>query len=195
MGRKANRSPSMSMSSLRNYKRSAAPLSRSSPMVERCHAHISRRTTPESTDQETVEPALQLGFIGKYDPEEDDFVGRTIFCSPTVETGEQAAFRTPHKRQFGFLFLRTVRTGSKPLSLERGYSLMSSCDFKRNVFRCGRTCWLSSGNYRPPQSQSSGSRRFYLQSGMLYENSSPPSGRMGRTCASPISHEKACGAY
>lgn len=75
---------------------------------------------PESTDQETVQPALRVMFKGAYDEEEDDFSGNTFFCSPTPESGDPTPFRMPDKRHCGFLFLRTVRTGSKALSLERG---------------------------------------------------------------------------
>jgi hypothetical protein len=75
---------------------------------------------PETTDGSTITSTLQLGFTGMYDQDEDDFVGKTFFCSPIIESGEQQPFRTPDKRHCGFLFLRTVRTGSKALSLERG---------------------------------------------------------------------------
>lgn len=75
---------------------------------------------PETTDSAAVHPALQVGFTGAYDNEEDDFAGNTFFCSPLPESGEPVPFRTPDKRHCGFLFLRTVRTGSKALTLERG---------------------------------------------------------------------------
>lgn len=72
------------------------------------------------TDDETVLPALRVAFFGRYDPEEDDFEGQTYFMSPVPEDGELETFRTHHKRFCGFLFLRTLRTGSRALSLERG---------------------------------------------------------------------------
>lgn len=75
---------------------------------------------PEATDHEHVSPALRVGFEGKYDADEDDFVGSTFFMSPAKEEDTRDAFRTSDKRQCGFLYLRTLRTGSRALSLERG---------------------------------------------------------------------------
>lgn len=74
----------------------------------------------ERTDDLNVIPALRVVFVGIYDEEEDDFEGRTYFASPVPEGGELAEFRTHDKRFCGFLFLRTLRTGSRALSLERG---------------------------------------------------------------------------
>lgn len=74
----------------------------------------------EGTDQPNVSPALRVGFTGVYDKEEDDFNGYTYFLSPIREDGVRDAFRTSEKRLCGFLFLRTLRTGSRALSLERG---------------------------------------------------------------------------
>ncbi|MBX3394307.1 MAG: AAA family ATPase [Phycisphaerae bacterium] len=75
---------------------------------------------PERTDDPTVLPALQVKFVGQYDEEEDDFSGATYFMSPTLEDGSRTPFRTSDKRLCGFLLLRTHRTGSRALSLERG---------------------------------------------------------------------------
>lgn len=75
---------------------------------------------PEGTDQPGVVPALRVGFTGTYDKEEDDFTGTTYFSSPALDDGSHVPFRTPDKRLCGFLFLRTLRTGSRALSLERG---------------------------------------------------------------------------
>ncbi|MEK6815555.1 MAG: AAA family ATPase [Nitrospirota bacterium] len=75
---------------------------------------------PEGTDQAGVFPSLRAGFTGAYDKEEDDFTGTTYFLSPALENGGHTPFRTPDKRLCGFLFLRTLRTGSRALSLERG---------------------------------------------------------------------------
>jgi putative ATP-dependent endonuclease of OLD family len=74
----------------------------------------------EGTDKPSVVPALRIGFTGVYENEEDDFTGNTFFVSPTREDGDRDAFRTSDKRICGFLFLRTLRTGSRALSLERG---------------------------------------------------------------------------
>lgn len=75
---------------------------------------------PEGTDVEDVVAALRVGFTGAYDAEEDDFVGTTYFLSPELPEEERIPFRTRDKRVCGFLFLRTLRTGSRALSLERG---------------------------------------------------------------------------
>jgi putative ATP-dependent endonuclease of the OLD family len=75
---------------------------------------------PGSTDEDTVVPALRVGFKGYYDAEEDDFAGETFFLSPLKEDGTYDSFGKRDKRLCGFLFLRTLRTGSRALSLERG---------------------------------------------------------------------------
>ena len=76
---------------------------------------------PEQTNKEFVLTALPVGFEGFYDPEEDDFDGKTFFLSPAPTDNEEfPAFRTRDKRECGFLILRTLRTGSRALSLERG---------------------------------------------------------------------------
>jgi len=68
----------------------------------------------------SVVPALRIGFNGYYDEEEDDFAVRTFFHSPEKEDGTFDSFGKKDKRLCGFLFLRTLRTGSRALSLERG---------------------------------------------------------------------------
>jgi putative ATP-dependent endonuclease of the OLD family len=75
---------------------------------------------PEGTDKPSVKPALRVGFTGSYDAEEDDFVGSTRFMSPPKDDGNYDSFKTSDKRLCGFLYLRTLRTGSRALSLERG---------------------------------------------------------------------------
>ena len=74
----------------------------------------------EETDSEDVVPALRVGFRGYYDTEEDDFFGETYFLSPQSEDGTYDSFRLKDKRLCGFLYLRTLRTGNRALSLERG---------------------------------------------------------------------------
>jgi putative ATP-dependent endonuclease of the OLD family len=69
---------------------------------------------------QNVKEALRVGFRGWYEPDDDDFKGRSFFCSPPQDSGEQPPFRTPDKRVCGFLLLRALRTGSRALSLERG---------------------------------------------------------------------------
>lgn len=75
---------------------------------------------PEETDNSGVSPAIRVGFKGWYDAEDDDFKGSTFFLSPQLEDSSYQAFRTADKRLCGFLFLRTLRTGRRALSLERG---------------------------------------------------------------------------
>lgn len=75
----------------------------------------------EGIDAAGVGPALRVFFRGAYDAEEDDFLGNTFFALPApIGAGEYQTFRTTDKRKCGFLYLRTVRTGSRALSLERG---------------------------------------------------------------------------
>jgi len=75
----------------------------------------------ERTDVAGVWPALRVFFRGAYDAEEDDFLGNTFFALPApIGAGEHQVFRASDKRKCGFLYLRTVRTGSRALSLERG---------------------------------------------------------------------------
>jgi putative ATP-dependent endonuclease of the OLD family len=81
--------------------------------------------------------ALPLVFVGRYDREEDDFVGNTFFDHPTTEVDAldeeteiklgqgRVPFTRLHKRLCGFVFLRTLRTGSRALSFQRG-SLLDS---------------------------------------------------------------------
>lgn len=75
---------------------------------------------PEKTDDDDVVPALRVGFRGYYDSDEDDFIGETYYLSPVLDDGRYSMFRTSDKRKCGFLLLRTLRTGSRALSLERG---------------------------------------------------------------------------
>ena len=75
---------------------------------------------PKSTDSQTVIPALRLQFSGNYDSEEDDFSGQTFFSETLREGNQPEIFHKKDKRKCGFLYLRTLRTGSRALSLERG---------------------------------------------------------------------------
>lgn len=81
-------------------------------------------------DQGTVW-ALPLIFIGRYDREEDDFLGETFFDHPIPELDEldeeraslgqgRSVFTRAHKRLCGFVYLRALRTGSRALSMQRG---------------------------------------------------------------------------
>jgi putative ATP-dependent endonuclease of the OLD family len=74
----------------------------------------------EATDQGNISSALRVHFLGYYDEEEDDFIGETYFSSPQLEDETFTKFGRSDKRICGFLFLRTLRTGSRALSLEKG---------------------------------------------------------------------------
>jgi len=76
--------------------------------------------SPEGVDDEDIQEALRITFLGRYDPEEDDFEGRTYFSRTLTEADNPSFFSKKHKQLCGFLYLRTLRTGSRALSLERG---------------------------------------------------------------------------
>ncbi len=75
---------------------------------------------PAGVDPAHVAEALRVTFHGWYDPEEDDFEGRTYFSRSLSEGGSPAPFSKKDKQICGFLYLRSLRTGSRALSLERG---------------------------------------------------------------------------
>ncbi len=75
---------------------------------------------PEGTDAPHVGAAMRVFFNGWYDVDEDDFTGETYYAIPEVADGSYVRFSTPDKRRCGFLYLRTLRTGARALSLERG---------------------------------------------------------------------------
>ena len=75
----------------------------------------------EDVDGETVKTALRVTFIGEYDSEEDDFSGTTYFSRSLVENEDDPQrFGRRDKQYCGFLYLRSIRTGSRAMSLERG---------------------------------------------------------------------------
>jgi len=75
---------------------------------------------PESIDPESIIAALRVSFIGKYDEEEDDFIGHTYYSRTLNESDNPQHFSKKDKQKCGFLYLRTLRTGSRALSLEKG---------------------------------------------------------------------------
>lgn len=82
--------------------------------------NLYQEANPEGVDADSISPALAVTFIGKYDLEEDDFEGKT-FYTLTLEDGRTPqAFTKKDKQVCGFLYLRSIRTGSRALSLERG---------------------------------------------------------------------------
>lgn len=75
----------------------------------------------ELVDYPDVEPCLRLVTSARYDIEEDQFVARTTYGRANEEPGEEPKpIPIRVKRAIGFLYLRTIRTGSRALSLERG---------------------------------------------------------------------------
>lgn len=76
--------------------------------------------TPAGVDATSITEALRVTFLGYYDPEEDDFEGKTFFTRSLSEGEAPIAFSKKDKQICGFLYLRTLRTGSRALSLERG---------------------------------------------------------------------------
>ncbi|NIJ16025.1 ATP-dependent nuclease [Sphingobium vermicomposti] len=71
--------------------------------------------------QAGVEPAVRIRFEGAYDPDGDEFTAKTWFAVPHAEDGTPTSeCRSSDKREFGFLHLRALRTGSRALSMERG---------------------------------------------------------------------------
>lgn len=65
-------------------------------------------------------PAIRVTFIGAYDADEDDFVGKTYFTRTIDENEFPDTFTKIDKQKCGFLYLRSIRTGNRALSLERG---------------------------------------------------------------------------
>ena len=68
-------------------------------------------------------------FLGRFNPDEDDFEGNTFFAHPQRPDGDYdpeelggglAPFRRDDKRYCGFLYLRPNRTGNRALSFGRG---------------------------------------------------------------------------
>ena len=77
--------------------------------------------TPEDVDSDDVVPALRIKLEGVYDVEEDEFRAETYFASPPPDDEtRRAKVSRAAKRQFGFIYLRALRTGARALSLERG---------------------------------------------------------------------------
>ncbi len=75
----------------------------------------------DATNQPGIKSCLRLVTIAHYEPDEDNFVAKTVFGNQ-IEGGEDEARSIPTavKRSIGFLYLRALRTGSRALSLEHG---------------------------------------------------------------------------
>jgi putative ATP-dependent endonuclease of OLD family len=75
---------------------------------------------PAGVDPDHITEALCVTFHGWYDEEDDDFKGQTFFTRSLTEDDRPEVFSKRHKQVCGFLYLRSLRTGSRALSLERG---------------------------------------------------------------------------
>jgi putative ATP-dependent endonuclease of the OLD family len=75
---------------------------------------------PAGVDAGDIRAALRVTFVGEYDADEDDFVGNTYFTRSLSEEDTPTSFSKKDKQHCGFLFLRSLRTGSRALSLEHG---------------------------------------------------------------------------
>lgn len=75
---------------------------------------------PAGVDAASISEAIRVTFLGWYDPEEDDFEGKTYFTRSLSEGAAPVVFSKKDKQLCGFLYLRSLRTGSRALSLERG---------------------------------------------------------------------------
>ena len=74
----------------------------------------------EGVDAEAIVEALRVTFIGSYTLDEDDFEGKTYFARSLEESDNPQQFTRKDKQFCGFLYLRSLRTGSRALSLEHG---------------------------------------------------------------------------
>lgn len=83
----------------------------------------------DATELVNGEWCLPVVFVGRFNPDEDDFEGNTFFAHPQRPEGDYdpgelggglAAFRREDKRYCGFLYLRPNRTGNRALSFGRG---------------------------------------------------------------------------
>lgn len=79
-----------------------------------------QEAAPEGVDADAISPALRVSFVGEYDPEEDDFEGKTFYTLTLADGYTPQAFSKKDKQVCGFLYLRSLRTGTRALSLERG---------------------------------------------------------------------------
>lgn len=77
-------------------------------------------TNPAGIDPKHITEALRVTFHGWYDSDEDDFKGKTYFTRTLSEGGKPDEFSRKDKQMCGFLYLRSLRTGNRALSLERG---------------------------------------------------------------------------
>ena len=74
----------------------------------------------EGVDANGIVEALRISFIGKYVISEDDFEGKTYYTRSLEESNAPQSFSRRDKQYCGFLYLRSLRTGRRALSLEHG---------------------------------------------------------------------------
>lgn len=74
----------------------------------------------EGIDSPEVLASIRVTFVGCYDPEDDDFAGDTYFARSLEDGGTPFPFTKKQKQFCGFLYLRSLRTASRALSLEHG---------------------------------------------------------------------------
>ncbi|MGN6369015.1 MAG: ATP-dependent nuclease [Phycisphaerae bacterium] len=75
----------------------------------------------DDVDDDAVYECLRIKTVAKYNQEEDEFEAESIFCGGAVKAhGEWREVPRHIRSLFSFLYLRTLRTGSRALSLERG---------------------------------------------------------------------------
>jgi putative ATP-dependent endonuclease of OLD family len=75
---------------------------------------------PVGVDAANIKAAMRCTFIGEYDEEEDDFIGATYFSRTLSDGDAPVSFSKKDKQRCGFLYLRSLRTGSRALGLEHG---------------------------------------------------------------------------
>ena len=73
----------------------------------------------QGVDDASVTDCLRILFLGHYDSEIDDFVGKTYYFKDLLAGRADEVYKR-EKQLIGFLYLRALRTGSRALSLERG---------------------------------------------------------------------------
>ena len=74
----------------------------------------------KGVDSDAIVAALRVAFIGEYVDNDDDFEGRTYFARSLEESDNPQLFSRRDKQYCGFLYLRSLRTGRRALSLEHG---------------------------------------------------------------------------
>ncbi len=74
----------------------------------------------EGIDQPDVFASIRVVFVGYYDPDDDDFTGDTYFARSYEDDESPAVFTKKNKQFCGFLYLRSLRTATRALSLEHG---------------------------------------------------------------------------